>query len=273
MFKIILSAAMVAAISFNSVGQTTKKTVKKKPVVKKTVKSSTATTDSTSKATTTTSAVSSTTTVTQTKSSILSSDNISNGLKEALTVGANNAAKKLGAQDGFFGNAVLKILMPPEAQKIEKKLRDYGMGSQVDDAILSMNRAAESASKSAAPIFVNAIKSMSITDAYNILKGTDTAATGYLREKTTPQLTSAFSPVIQQSLDDVGATTKWSALVALYNNIPFVKKLNPDLVGYVTDKALSGMFLSVAEEEKKIRKDPVAQTTDILKKVFGGLLK
>ena len=273
MYKIILSAMVVAFISCTSMAQSTKKTTKKKTVAKKTTKSSTATADSTAKSTSTTSAVSSVTTVTETKSSILSSDNISKGLKEALTVGATNAAKKLGAQDGFFGNTVLKILMPPEAQKIEKKLRDFGMGAQVDDAILSMNRAAENASQSAAPIFIDAIKSMSITDAYNILKGTDTAATGYLRGKTTPQLTTAFTPVIQQSLDQVDATTKWSAIVSIYNNIPFVKKINPDLVGYVTDKALSGMFLTVAEEEKKIRKDPVAQTTDILKKVFGSFIK
>ena len=271
MYKVILSAVIVAVISCTSVAQTTKKTTKRKVVTKKTTTNSTATADSTSKSTT--SAVSSVITVTQTKSSLLSSENISNGLKEALTVGATNAAKKLGVQNGFFGNAALKILMPPEAQKIEKKLRDFGMGDQVDDAILSMNRAAESASQSAAPIFINAIKSMSITDAYTILKGTDTAATGYLRGKTTPQLTTAFTPVIQQSLDDVGASTKWLAIVSLYNNIPFVKKLNPDLAGYVTDRALSGMFLTVAEEEKKIRKDPVAQTTEILKKVFGSFIK
>lgn len=270
MYKLILSAALLAVISLSSVAQTTKKTIKKKVVAKKTTTSTSATTTPVASASsTTTSAAATTTTTTQTKSSLLGSDNISNGLKEALQIGATNAAKKLGLQDGFFGNAAIKILMPPEAQKIEKKLREYGMGSQVDDAILSMNRAAESASQSAAPIFINAIKTMSITDAVNILKGTDTAATGYLREKTTPQLTTAFKPVIEQSLDEVGATTKWSALVSLYNNIPFIKKLNPDLAGYVTDRALGGMFLTVADEEKKIRKDPVAQTTDLLKKIFG----
>jgi len=267
MYKIILSAALFTLLTLGSIAQTTKKTTKKKPLTKKTATITAA--DSTKTASKTVGTTTIPPGATDSKSSILSSDNISNGLREALQIGATNAAKKLSAQDGFFGNAALKILMPPEAQKIEMKLREYGMGSQVDDAILSMNRAAENASHSAAPIFITAIKNMSITDAVNILKGTDTAATGYLRDKTTPQLTTTFKPVIEQSLDEVGASTKWSALVSLYNNIPFIKKLNPDLAGYVTDKTLSGMFLTVAEEEKKIRKDPVAQTTDILKRVFG----
>ncbi len=200
----------------------------------------------------------------------LTNTDISSGLKEALQIGASNAAKKLSIADGFFGNAALKILMPPEAQKIEKTLRSVGMGKQVDDAILSMNRAAENASQSAAPIFVNAIKGMTITDAVGILKGNDTAATSYLRGKTTIQLTDAFKPVIQESLDKVNATSYWSTLMSAYNAIPFVSKINTDLAGYVTDKALSGMFLTVSQEEKNIRKDPVAQTTDILKKVFGN---
>ena len=203
-------------------------------------------------------------------SSSLTNTDISSGLKEALQIGASNAAKKLSIADGFFGNAALKILMPPEAQKIEKTLRSVGMGKQVDDAILSMNRAAENASQSAAPIFVNAIKGMTITDAVGILKGNDTAATSYLRGKTTSQLTDAFKPVIQESLDKVNATSYWSTLMSAYNAIPFVSKINTDLAGYVTDKALSGMFLTVSQEEKNIRKDPVAQTTDILKKVFGN---
>ncbi len=200
----------------------------------------------------------------------LTKGDVSSGLKEALQVGATNAAKKLGSLDGFFGNAAIKILMPPEAQKIEKKLRQFGMGQQVDEAILSMNRAAENASQSAAPIFITAIKGMSITDAVTILKGNDTAATYYLKGKTTPQLTTAFRPVIEQSLDKVDATSKWTTIVNFYNDLPFVKKLNPDLAAYVTERALSGMFVTVADEEKKIRKDPVAQTTNLLKKVFGN---
>lgn len=200
----------------------------------------------------------------------LSSADISSGLKEALSKGATNAAKKLASVDGYFGNAAVKILMPPEAQKIEKKLRQFGMGKQVDDAILSMNRAAENAAQSAAPIFIDAIKGMSITDAANILQGNDTAATVYLKGKTTPQLTTAFKPVIQTSLDKVDATSKWATIINLYNDIPFVRKMNPDLAAYVTEKALFGIFLEVAQEEKKIRKDPLAQTTDLLKKVFGN---
>ena len=200
----------------------------------------------------------------------LSSDDISSGLKEALSKGATNAAKQLGAVDGYFGNAAVKILMPPEAQKIEKKLREFGMGKQVDEAILSMNRAAENAAQSAAPIFIDAIKGMSISDAATILQGSDTAATVYLKGKTTPQLTTAFKPIIKTSLDKVDATSKWTTIINLYNNIPFVRKMNPDLAAYVTDKALFGIFLEVAQEEKKIRKDPLAQTTDLLKKVFGN---
>jgi len=199
----------------------------------------------------------------------LSSDDISKGLKEALSKGATTAAKQLSATDGYFGNPTVKILMPPEAQKIEKKLRGLGMGKQVDEAILSMNRAAENAAQSATPIFIDAIKDMSITDAAGILQGNDTAATSYLKGKTTPKLTEAFKPVIQTSLDKVDATSKWATIIDLYNQIPFVKKMNPDLAAYVTDRALYGMFVQVAEQEKLIRKDPLAQTTSLLKKVFG----
>jgi len=201
----------------------------------------------------------------------LSSDDIGSGLKEALQVGATNAAKKLGAADGYFGNAALKILMPPEAQKIEKTLRKVGLGSKVDDAILSMNRAAENAAQSATPIFIEAIKSMTITDALGILQGSDTAATSYLKGKTTSQLTDAFKPVIKKSLDKVDATSNWATVINAYNDVNFWgKKINPDLTAYVTERALAGMFLTVSQEEKNIRKDPLAQTTDLLKKVFGN---
>jgi len=161
-------------------------------------------------------------------------------------------------------------LMPPEAQKVEATLRKVGMGKLVDDAILSMNRAAEDASKSAAPIFVDAIKSMSIQDAVGILKGSDTAATGYLRGKTTSALTSAFRPVIEGALQKTGATKHWQTVMEAYNKIPLTSKVNPDLSGYVTEKALGGMFIQVADEEKKIRKDPAARVTETLKKVFGS---
>lgn len=201
----------------------------------------------------------------------LTNDEIVSGLKEALSVGAKNSANKLSAVDGFFANAAIKVLMPPEAQKVEKALRAAGMGKLVDNAILSMNRAAEDASKSAAPIFVNAITSMSITDALNILKGSDTAATGYLRGKTTAALTSAFRPVIDTALQKTAATSYWKTVFDAYNKLPTTfNKINPDLAGYVTEKSLSGMFYQVAQEEQKIRKDPAARVTDILKKVFGS---
>jgi len=202
----------------------------------------------------------------------LSTDDIAAGLKEALTVGAQKGANSLSQVDGFFGNAALKILLPPEAVKVESTLRKVGLGKQVDDAILSMNRAAEDACKSAAPIFVNAIKQMSFQDALSILKGSDTAATGYLRGKTTVELTAAFKPVIDASLEKVNATKYWNTLITSYNKLTILggQKINPDLSAYVTDKALNGIFFQVAIEEKSIRKDPVARTSDILKKVFGG---
>jgi hypothetical protein len=201
----------------------------------------------------------------------LSSDEIVRGLKEALTVGTQKSASKLSAADGFFKDAVVKILMPPEAQKVEKTLRSVGMGNLVDDAILSMNRAAEDASKSAAPIFVSAVKNMSISDALGILRGSDTAATSYLKKTTSPQLTSAFKPVIDTSLQKTDATKYWKTVTDAYNSLPTTfKKVNSDLSSYVTQKALAGIFYYVAQEESKIRKDPAAQATDLLKKVFGG---
>ncbi|WP_207513450.1 DUF4197 domain-containing protein [Longitalea luteola] len=203
--------------------------------------------------------------------SALSNDDIVAGLKEALTVGATNGANKLSAVDGFFANAAIKVLMPPEAKKVENALRTAGMGKLVDNAILSMNRAAEEASKSAAPIFVNAVKTMSIQDALGILKGSDTAATGYLRSKTVSALTTAFRPVIDTALQKTSATQYWKTVFETYNKLPTTfNKINPDLAGYVTEKSLSGMFYQVAQEEQKIRKDPAARVSDILKKVFGS---
>jgi len=201
----------------------------------------------------------------------LSNDEIVAGLKEALSVGAQNSASKLSAADGFFANAAIKVLMPEEAKKVESTLRSVGMGKLVDDAILSMNRAAEEASKSAAPIFVNAIKQMSFQDALGILKGNDTAATSYLKGKTITPLTGSFKPVIEDALEKTNATKYWNSLAEAYNKLPTTfKKLNTDLPGYVTDKALSGLFYQVAQEEQKIRKDPAARVTDVLKKVFGS---
>jgi hypothetical protein len=201
----------------------------------------------------------------------LSGDDIANGLKEALTLGAQKSANQLSAVDGFFKDAAVKILLPEQAQKVEKTLRGMGMGQLVDNAILSLNRAAEDAAKSAAPIFVNAIKNMSIQDALGILKGTDTAATGYLRKTTSAQLTSTFKPVIDASLQKTDATKYWKDIFETYNKLPTTfKKVDPDLSSYATQKTMNGIFYYVAIEEKKIRKDPAAQVTDLLKKVFGG---
>lgn len=203
--------------------------------------------------------------------SSLSNDEIIAGLKEALSVGAENSSSKLSAVDGFFANAAIKVLMPEEAKKVESTLRNLGMGNLVDKAILSMNRAAEDASKSAAPIFVNAIKQMSFQDALGILKGSDTAATSYLKGKTTVELTNAFRPVIEASLQKTDATKYWKDVFETYNKLPTTRnKVNTDLSAYVTEKGLHGMFYQVAVEEQKIRKDPAARVTDVLKKVFGS---
>jgi hypothetical protein len=200
----------------------------------------------------------------------LSSDDIVAGLKEALSRGTSKSSDKLSAVDGFFRDAAVKILLPPEAAKVEKTLRSAGFGKQCDEAILSLNRAAEDASKSAAPIFLNAIKGMSVKDGLGILKGADTAATGYLRKSTSVQLTAAFRPVIDTSLQKTGATKYWKVLFDTYNKMPLVTKVNSDLPGYATSKALDGVFYYVAQEEKNIRQNPAAQVSDLLKKVFGG---
>lgn len=200
----------------------------------------------------------------------LSQSEIAAGLKEALSVGARNTTNQLSNINGFFGNALIKLLMPPEAKKVENTLRQFGFNKQVDDAILSMNRAAEDASKKALPIFLDAIKGMSIQDGLAILKGGSNAATNYLKSKTTTALTNAFRPVIQESLDKVNATKYWSIVFTTYNQLPTTyNKINPDLPAYVTERALSGIFYYVADEEAKIRANPAARVTDLLKKVFG----
>jgi hypothetical protein len=198
----------------------------------------------------------------------LSTSTITNGLKEALRIGTERGTTKLSSVDGFFKDAAIKILMPEEAKKVEQRLRSIGLGKQVDNAILSMNRAAEDASKSATPIFINAVKKMSIQDATSILKGGDFAATNYLKGKTTGNLSEAFRPVIEQSLAKVNATKYWNTVFSTYNQFS-LQKVNTDLSAYVTEKALEGIFHEIGLQEQKIRKDPLAQTTELLKKVFG----
>lgn len=203
--------------------------------------------------------------------SSLSSDDIVAGLKQALSLGAQKSADQLSAVNGFLNDKAVKILLPDQAQKAEKTLRGLGMGKLVDDAITSMNHAAEEASKSAAPIFLTAIKNMNVTDGVNILKGSDTAATAYLRKSATPGLTKAYTPVIDSALEKTGATKYWKDVFETYNKLPTTfSKVNPDLSAYVTQKAINGIFYYVAQEEIKIRKDPAAQVTDLLKQVFGG---
>lgn len=199
----------------------------------------------------------------------LSNDDIISGLKEALRIGTDSSSKKLSKLDGFFGDAAIKILMPPEAQKVEKTLRGVGAGKLVDKAILSMNRAAEDAASGVGNIFWNSIKQMSIGDGLQILRGGDFAATEYLKKMTTAELTTKFKPVIEGSLTKMDATKYWNDVFTKYNM--FSKdKVNTDLTAYVTERALAGLFYNISLEEQKIRKDPAAQVTGILKTVFGG---
>jgi hypothetical protein len=199
----------------------------------------------------------------------LSNQEIISGLKEALNVGATNSTRKLSVTDGFFRDAAVKVLLPAEAASVEKKLRAFGMGKLVDDAVLSMNRAAEDAAKSAAPIFLDAVKKMSIQDALGILRGDNFAATNYLKSQTSSSLTEAFRPVIQSSIDKVNATKYWNTVFTTYNRFSS-EKVNTDLTAYITEKALAGIFYQLGLEEQKIRKDPMARTTDLLKKVFAN---
>lgn len=194
---------------------------------------------------------------------------IGQGLKQALEIGTTAGADRLSAKDGFLGNLAVKILFPPEAQKVEQTLRSIGLGSLADNVVTSLNRAAEDAAKEAKPIFISAIKQMTIADAMNILLGDKDAATQYFKRVTTSQLTEKFKPVISASLGKVGATRYWGDAAAAYNKIPLVKPVTTDLSAYVTQKAIDGMFLQVAQEELNIRNNIGARSTTLLQKVFG----
>jgi hypothetical protein len=194
-----------------------------------------------------------------------------NALKEALQIGTQNASGRLSVLNGYFGNQLIKILMPPEARQVETTLRSFGFGAQVDKMIVSMNRAAEDAATKAVPIFVNAITGMSIQDGISVVRGGQGAATNFLKTRTTQSLTDAFRPVIQSSLGKVDATRYWAEIMTIYNKLPITKnKINPDLTGYVTERALNGLFVTVADEENKIRANPMGQASSLLRKVFGG---
>jgi hypothetical protein len=193
------------------------------------------------------------------------------GIKEALGQGLVKAVLQLNKTDGFFKDALYKILMPTEAKKIENTLRDLGMGKMVDKAILQINRAAEDAAGFAKPIFVDAIKSMTLSDAIGLVKNGDTSATHFFRVKTTDKLIAAFLPVIKNSLDRLDATKYYGDVINTYNNFPTTfKKLNPDLPGFVTSKATEALFDLVGKEEINIRQNIAARTTELLKKVFGA---
>ncbi len=192
------------------------------------------------------------------------------GIKEALGQGLVKAVLQLNKEDGFFKDALYKVLLPPDAKKIENTLRDLGMGKMVDKAILQINRAAEDAAGYARPIFVDAIKSMTIADAIGLVKNGDTSATHFFRVKTTDKLIAAFSPVVKSSLDKLDATKYYADVVNTYNNFPTTfKKINPDLPGHVTGKAVDALFDLVGKEERNIRQNIAARTSDLLRKVFG----
>src|SRR5688572_3645525 len=200
----------------------------------------------------------------------LSTEEVASGLKEALTNGVSKGSDLVSQADGYFKNPEIKIPFPSEVKQVEAKLRQIGMGSEVDKFILTLNRAAEDAAKEAKPIFVQAVKQMTIQDAWAILKGEQDAATQYLKKTTSPLLKEKFRPVIQNSLEKVNATKYYGDLVNTYNKIPLVQKVNPDLNEYATEKAMEGLFIMIAKEEKNIRANPLARTSELLKKVFGS---
>lgn len=192
------------------------------------------------------------------------------GIKEALSKGVVNAVLNLNKTDGFFGSQLYKVLLPPDAKKVESTLRNMGMGAQVDKAILAINRGAEDAVGFAKPIFLDAIKEMTLTDALNILKGPKDAATNYFKQKTQQKLIEAFTPSVKSSLEKTDATKYYGDIVTTYNKLPTtLKKANPDLTSYVVGKAVDALFDQVAQEEANIRSNPGARTSDLLKKVFG----
>ena len=192
------------------------------------------------------------------------------GLKEALTNGVSKGSDLVSQVDGYFKNPEIKIPFPQEVKQVESRLRQIGLGDEVDKFVLTLNRGAEDAAKEAKPIFVEAVRQMTIQDAWSILRGEQDAATQYLKRSTSSLLKEKFKPIIQNSLNKVNATKYYSDLVNSYNRIPLVQKVNPDLDEYATDKAIEGIFVMIAKEEKNIRENPLARTSELLKKVFGS---
>ncbi|HET9285510.1 MAG TPA: DUF4197 domain-containing protein [Candidatus Angelobacter sp.] len=199
-----------------------------------------------------------------------SSDRVAAGLKEALTVGTRNAVASTGRVDGFLKNAAIKILLPEKLRGIGKGLRAVGMGQQVDSLEVGMNRAAEQAAPAARQIFINAVKQMTISDARQILSGGDTAATDYFKSKSTDQLTAAFAPIVHQSMENVGVVRQYNKLMQNPLAGELAQNKDFDLDQYVVGKTMDGLFYMIGEEEKKIRHDPAAQTTALLREIFGN---
>ncbi len=204
----------------------------------------------------------------------LSNEQVITGLREALSVGTNKATAFASKEDGFLKNPAIYLPFPPEAIKVKEKAEQLGLSAQVDRFVTTLNRGAEEATKDAAPIFLNAIKNMSISDGFNILNGSDNAATRYLEEKTSGELYTTFKPKVQDALQRVELTKYWTPLITKYNSVTTFtggEKIDPDLDDYVTKGAMKGLFTLIADEEQKIRKDPMARVNDILRTVFGSL--
>lgn len=201
----------------------------------------------------------------------LTEQDVAMGLREALVQGIGKGTDLASMENGFFGNEVIRILLPEDARRVENTLRQVGLGSEVDRALLAINRGAERAAKEAKPIFVNAIRQMSIQDAFSILRGGETSATDYLRRTTEAQLLTLFNPIIQESLDQVGATRFYGDLANAYNSMPLTnRKIDPDINAYVSQRALDGLFTLVAEEEKNIRENPAERTSALMRRVFAA---
>ncbi|MBW3467737.1 DUF4197 domain-containing protein [Arthrospiribacter ruber] len=201
----------------------------------------------------------------------LTQQEVSQGLKEALIQGISKGADKASETDGFFRNDMIRILLPEDARRVENTLRQMGLGSEVDRALLAINRGAENAAKEAKPIFINAIRQLTIQDAFNLLQGNQDAATSFLRRTTESQLIELFQPRIEESLNQVGATRFYGDIANTYNAIPLTnRRIDPDLNAYVTEKAIDGLFLLIAEEEKSIRENPLERTSALMRRVFAA---
>ena len=208
--------------------------------------------------------------ITKVKGAGFSQEEAAKAIKESLIKGTSSGTETVSKTDGYFKSTEIKIPFPEDAKKVEQKLRTIGAGKKVDEVILSINRAAEMAAIEAKPIFITAIKQLTVRDAINIVKGEDDAATKYLNRTTNAILYEKFKPIIVTALKKTNATKHWETVITTYNRIPMIKKVNPDLEDYVTKKAIYGLFIMIAKEEKRIRENPAARTTDLLKKVFGG---